>query len=199
VLLVGNHSGGIYMPDVAALFAAWVRRFGPDRPLRPLGFDLPFSVPGLGALLPRLGAVRAHPATAHALLARGECVLVYPGGDRDDYRTWRARHRIDLDHRTGFIRLALRTGVPLVPVVCHGSHETLVVVSRGDRIAKALRLDRLMRVKVFPIILAPAGVAPGWLPYLPLRCSTRSRGRTSRATPPTTPTPSKAATARSSR
>jgi 1-acyl-sn-glycerol-3-phosphate acyltransferase len=168
-LLVGNHSGGILMPDVSAFFGAWVRHFGVDRPLDMLGFDLPFAVPGLGSLLPRLGVVPACHQTAHAALGRGHAVLVYPGGDRDDYRTWRDRHRIDLDHRMGFVRLALRAGVPIFPVVCHGSHESLVVVARGDRVAAALHLDRLMRVKVFPIILGgPVGVAPGWLPYVPL-------------------------------
>jgi 1-acyl-sn-glycerol-3-phosphate acyltransferase len=169
VLLAGNHSGGILMPDVMALFGAWIRRFGIDRPLRPLGFDLPFAIPGFGALLPKLGAIPACPANAEAALGRGDSVLVYPGGDRDDFRPWRDRHRIDLDHRTGFVRLALRTGVPLVPVVSHGSHESLVVLSRGDRIAAALRLDRLMRVKIFPVVVGwPLGIAPGWLPYVPL-------------------------------
>jgi hypothetical protein len=68
---------------------------------------------------------------------------------------------------TGFVRLALRTGVPVVPVVAYGSHHAAVVLSRGERIARALGLHRL-RIKVFPIHLGPFGVTSILTPPLPM-------------------------------
>jgi 1-acyl-sn-glycerol-3-phosphate acyltransferase len=63
--------------------------------------------------------------------------------------------------------LALRTGVPVVPVVGYGSHQSLVVLSRGERLARVLGLGRL-RIKVFPILLGPWGVTSILTPPPPL-------------------------------
>jgi hypothetical protein len=63
--------------------------------------------------------------------------------------------------------LALQTGVPVVPVVTHGSHHAVVVVSRGDHLATALGLNRL-RINVFPILLGPFGLTSILTPPLPL-------------------------------
>jgi 1-acyl-sn-glycerol-3-phosphate acyltransferase len=68
---------------------------------------------------------------------------------------------------TGFIRLALRTGVPVVPVVGYGGHQSLVVLSRGEHLARVLGLGRL-RIKVFPILLGPWGVTSILTPPPPL-------------------------------
>lgn len=168
VLLVGNHSGGYYMPDVWAFLVAFVRQFGPRRELFLLGSDVPFHLPGFRGAAARLGIVPACHRNAEAALERGAAVLVYPGGDWDDCRSWRDRHRVELAHHTGFVRVALRARVPVVPVVSHGSHETVVVLTRGERLARALRLDRL-RIKVCPIVLGlPFGVASIVVPYVPL-------------------------------
>ena len=69
----------------------------------------------------------------------------------------------------GVVRLALRTQVPVVPSVSVGAHETLVVLARGQSIAEALRLDRLFRVGVFPLVAGPPlGIVPVGIPTLPL-------------------------------
>lgn len=173
MLLVGNHSGGTYMPDYWALWSQWSRRRGPEDPLYSLGFDMLFSAPGVGALLRRLGTVPASQANAARLLEEGRSVLVYPGGDEDVYRPWTDRHRIDLRGRTGFVRLALRARVPVIPVVSHGSHNAIVVVSRGSALARRLGLRRL-RVNVLPLVLgAPWGLAPAPVPTWPLPSKVR--------------------------
>ena len=77
------------------------------------------------------------------------------------------RDKVDLGGHRGFIRLALRAGVPVVPVVAHGSHDAIVVVSSGERLAKALGLQRI-RIKVFPILLAPYGLTTILTPPLPM-------------------------------
>jgi 1-acyl-sn-glycerol-3-phosphate acyltransferase len=67
-------------------------------------------------------------------------VLVYPGSDLEVFRPWTERNRIILRGRKGFLRLALAAGVPIVPVVSAGTHEQLVVLTRGDRLARWLHM-----------------------------------------------------------
>jgi 1-acyl-sn-glycerol-3-phosphate acyltransferase len=168
MLIVGNHSGGIYMPDHWAFFRRWVRERGLDDPLYSLGFDFLFALPGFSTLARRFGSVPASQANASRLLEQGESVIVYPGGDEDDYRPWTERHRVDLHGRTGFVRLALRELVPVVPLVAHGSHDTIIVLSRGDGAARLLGLDRL-RINILPLVAGPPwGIAPVPVPTWPL-------------------------------
>ena len=100
----------------------------------------------------------------------GALVLDYPGGDYEACRPWTERNRVDFGGRTGFARLALQTGVPIVPVVTHGSHDSLIVLARGNRIAKALGLNG-MHITVFPLLLGPYGVTTALLPPPPLPSS----------------------------
>jgi 1-acyl-sn-glycerol-3-phosphate acyltransferase len=95
---------------------------------------------------------------------------VYPGGDYEVHRpTWQ-RNRVDFGNRKGFIRLALEQNVPIVPVVSIGGQETALFLSRGERLARLLALDRMFRLKVLPISLAvPWGLNIGdMLGHLPL-------------------------------
>jgi 1-acyl-sn-glycerol-3-phosphate acyltransferase len=167
-LVVGNHSGGLWMPDFWAFLREWLRHRGEDAPLYSLGFDFLFSIPGTGAMARKLGSVPASHDNAHRLLEQGKPVLVYPGGESEDYRPWTARNRIDFHGHTGFVRLALRHGVPVYPMVAHGSHDAIVVLTRGERLARAVGLDRL-RSDSLPIVAGPPwGIAPFFLPTLPL-------------------------------
>jgi 1-acyl-sn-glycerol-3-phosphate acyltransferase len=166
-LVVGNHSGYVYFPDLWAAALALVQRRGLDAPTFGLAYDLLFAVPGVESFLRRLGALPAGGRAAEAALLAGGAVLVYPGGDWEVCRPWTERNQVDFHGRMGFVRLALRTGVPVVPVVAHGSHHSVVVLSRGDRVAGALGLDRV-KVHVMPWLLGvPFGVAPV-LPPVPL-------------------------------
>jgi 1-acyl-sn-glycerol-3-phosphate acyltransferase len=167
-LLVANHSGGLLMPDAWALATQLLARFGADRLIYGLMFDLVFAIPGFGTAVRRFGALPACPANAERALSLDAGVIVYPGGDWEVYRPWVERNRIDFHDHVGFVRLALRRQVPVFPVVSHGSHESLIVVSRGDRLARVLGLDRV-RVNVFPIMLGvPFGIGPVFVPNVPL-------------------------------
>ncbi len=174
-LVVGNHSGGIYMPDFWAFLSTWLHERGPDDPIHSLGFDFNFSVPGLADVSRKIGAVPASQANGGILLDAGRPVIVYPGGDEDDYRPWTERHRVDLHGRTGFVKLALRHGVPVVPLVAHGSHDAIIVLTRGEGIARALGFDRL-RIKVMPIVAGPPwGIAPVQIPTWPFPARVTAR------------------------
>jgi 1-acyl-sn-glycerol-3-phosphate acyltransferase len=168
VLVVGNHSCLFYMPDVWVAAWAILGRRGAEDPAYALGYDLLFAVPRVGTFLRRLGAIPARNTEAAEALADGALILVYPGGDWEACRPWSERNKVEFGRRRGFVRLALRAGVPVVPVVTHGSHDAVVVLTRGEGIAKALGLDRL-RVKVFPITLGPPfGLNTPLTPTLPM-------------------------------
>lgn len=168
-LLTGNHNAGLMMPEAFLFAAAAYRAQGMRAVPYGLAHEVAIGLPGLHQFVVPLGAVRASPANALRLFARGEKVLVYPGGDYEAMRPYRDRDRIIFGGRRGYIRLALRAGVPVVPVVAAGAHATFLVLDDGRWLAKLLRADRLLRVNVWPITLClPWGlvVGPGLL-YLP--------------------------------
>jgi 1-acyl-sn-glycerol-3-phosphate acyltransferase len=169
VLLVGNHSGGNMTPDTTVFTLAFNAYFGVERAFYQLAHNLVLSMPALGSLR-KFGTVAASPSNASKALESGAVLLVYPGGDYEVHRpTWAGR-RVDFDRRKGFIRLALDQDVPIVPVVAIGGQETALFLSRGERLARLLALDRLFRLKVLPISLAlPWGVNVGdMLGHIPL-------------------------------
>jgi len=143
VLLVGNHSGGLITPDTSAVYAAWYRTRGFEDPLMGLAFDGIYGVPGWGALMRKIGQMPASMDNAQVALGDGCSVLLYPGGSYEVFRPWKDRNRVVFNARKGFIRLALQAGVPVVPVVGHGGHETTIVLARGERFAKLLSLDKV--------------------------------------------------------
>lgn len=154
VLLVGNHSGGTLIADTFAFAYAFYEHFGADRPFFQLAHDLAVGIPGLSVLVRRYGTISASHDNAGRALDAGAAVLVYPGGDYDSYRPSWQSGEVSFGGRRGFIRLALAQGVPIVPVVAIGGQETALFLTRGERAAKALRLDR-MRLKVLPVQIAP--------------------------------------------
>jgi 1-acyl-sn-glycerol-3-phosphate acyltransferase len=169
VLLVGNHSGGNVTPDTGVFVLAFSAYFGVERPFYQLAHSLVMAMPGM-RWLRKFGTVVASPQNADRALAKGAAVLVYPGGDYEVHRPSWESAKVDFDGRDGFIRLAHRDNVPLVPVVSIGGQETAFFLSRGEGLARPLRLDRLFRLKVLPISLAlPWGLNLGdLLGHLPL-------------------------------
>lgn len=155
VLLVGNHSGGWLIVDTFIFGQAFIERFGPERAFFQLTHDLVFRVPGLGAMIEPFGAVPASPEHMRGAIERDAAVLVYPGGDVETYRATWHEAEIDFAHRTGFARLALELGVPIVPVVAIGGQETALFLGSGERLARALQLHRLLRLDVVPIQIGP--------------------------------------------
>jgi 1-acyl-sn-glycerol-3-phosphate acyltransferase len=169
VLLVGNHSGGNLTPDTHVFTLAFSTYFGVERRFHQLAHNLVLSMPGLG-MLRKYGTVAATPQNAERALDEGAALLVYPGGDYEVHRPSWESATVDFGGRKGFIRLAQRRGVPIVPVVSVGGQETALFLSRGERLAKLLGLDRMFRLKVLPISLAlPWGVNVGdMLGHIPL-------------------------------
>jgi 1-acyl-sn-glycerol-3-phosphate acyltransferase len=152
-LLVGNHSGGTLIADTFVFAGEFYNHFGPERRFHQLAHDIAARMPGTG--IPKWGTVVASHDNARAAFDLGAPVLVYPGGDYETYRPSWHSDQIEFGGRKGFIKLALERGVPIVPVVAIGGQETALFVTRGQRVAKALRFDRLTRIKVLPVQIAP--------------------------------------------
>lgn len=155
VLLVGNHSGGTMIIDTFVFSFAFYRHFGPGRRFHQLAHDLAVKFPGLSALLRKYGTLPASHEYAERALEEGAAVLVYPGGDFESFRPSWHSDQVEFGGRSGFIRLALAQDVPIVPVVAIGGQESALFVTRGERLARLLMLDKLLRIKVLPVIIGP--------------------------------------------
>jgi 1-acyl-sn-glycerol-3-phosphate acyltransferase len=175
VLFVGNHSGGNMTPDSMVFMLAFNTYFGVERPVYALAHSLVTSWPIVGSLASKWGIITAGRKAARAALASEASVLVYPGGDVETHRPWTARHQIRFDGRKGFLKIAREANVPIVPVVSVGGQDTYLPLSDGRGLAKALRLDKLARLKVMPISLAlPWGLNVGdFLGHFPLPAKIR--------------------------
>jgi 1-acyl-sn-glycerol-3-phosphate acyltransferase len=176
VLLVGNHSGGTLIADTFVFAQAFYDHFGPERRFHQLAHDLLFKLPGARALQ-RYGTIPASPMNMRRALDRDAALLVYPGGDQETYRPSWESETIGFGGRTGFVELALERDIPIVPVVAIGGQETALFLGRGRRLASALQLDRLLRLKVLPLAIGPPfGLTvldlPGRIP-LPSKISIR--------------------------
>lgn len=162
-LYVGNHSSGLLTPDSFIFGGALYQERGPSFLPYGLGHEWAISLPMIHQFIVPLGAVRASHENAHRLFQRGHKVIVYPGGDVDAMRPFRHRDRIIFDGRRGYIRLAIREGVPIIPVITAGSHATLVILDDMRWLASWLGMDRRFpRTHVWPLTLSiPWGLGLG--------------------------------------
>src|SRR5436305_1853915 len=175
VLLVGIHSGAPFVWDSWTDGAQWWRRFGDERPLHGTAHDALMALPGIGAYFRRMGVLPAARDSMAGALAAGHDVALWPGGERDSLRPWVKRDEAVLAGRKGFIRLAINSGVPIVPISTVGGPDSMPVLATGKRIARLLQLDKLAQLKMFPIALqAPWGLSPALLPELPLPAKIRT-------------------------
>jgi len=122
-----------------------------------------------GPYFAKRGALQASPALAHEVLREwGHDLLVMPGGDLDTWRPYRDRYRVRFSGRRGYARMAIRTGVPIVPLAHAGAHETLMVLTDGQRLARWLHLPELVRANIWPVHLSlPFGLTVGPTPHIP--------------------------------
>jgi 1-acyl-sn-glycerol-3-phosphate acyltransferase len=168
-LLVCNHNAGITSMDGFFLGAEWHRKTDGKDPLYFLAHDMMVALPVVGNMLLKLGSIRASHETAAKAFGLGRKVAVFPGGNYEAFRPFSQRYQIDLGGKKGFLKLALRHNVPIVPVVSIGGHETFFVLHRGERIARLTGVRKYLRSESFPIFIGlPWGVGFGPIFHLPL-------------------------------
>jgi len=157
-LLVGNHAGSL--PYDSAMVMHAIRRDHPARrDVRPLVEDAVFHLPWLGPLMNRIGGVRACPENAERLLAAGEVIAVFPEGVKGMGKLWRDRYRLQRFGRGGFVKLALRSRAPIVPVAVVGAEEALPLLARVTWFARSVGIPYVPITPTFPW-LGPAGLLP---------------------------------------
>lgn len=169
-LLVGIHSGTWLTMDAWSLVLDWWRHFGDARPLHGTAHDALMAMPGLGPFFRKVGVIPAARESVTAALAAKHDVVVWPGGEVDAMRAYKHRNDVLFAGRRGFVKQAILSGVPIVPVATIGGAETVFVLSEGRWLAKALGLKKLLRSEVAPIVAGlPFGIWPELLPsHLPL-------------------------------
>jgi len=171
VIVFANHAGVVPW-DALVLRHALGRDHPARRSLRPLLDERECSVPAIGPLAVRLGAVRASPEAAEALLAQGQVLGVFPEGSAGARKPWRERYHLQKFGR-GFLKLALRTGAALVPCAIVGSEEASPALSRAGWLADHLGLSPLgagagLRVGPAALIPLPARWSLRFGPPVPL-------------------------------
>jgi len=133
-LLVGNHATwGI---DTFALVPELYARTG--RPIRGLGDKILFAHKLTRRMFHDTGAVPGDRSVAYQLLEAGELCLCYPGGDKDSFKRWWDRHQLKWERRTGFLRIAMATGAPIVPVLGIGVDDAFPVLGQERLVFRRL-------------------------------------------------------------
>jgi len=158
VLLIGNHSGTIPLDGVMLKTAISVHHPA-RRPMRWLAEDFVFHFPFLGAFMNRIGAVRACQENAQRLLAQESLLAVFPEGIQGIGKLYRDRYRLQRFGRGGYIKLALRTGTPIVPVAIVGAEETYPLLLKLTKVAKPLGVPFVPVTPLFPWF-GPVGLLP---------------------------------------
>jgi 1-acyl-sn-glycerol-3-phosphate acyltransferase len=165
-LLIGIHSGGPLTMDAWTVVLSWWRHFGERRSLHGTAHDVLMNAPGLGSYFRRMGAIVPTRENIAAAFRKGDDVIIWPCGEVDAYRSFSKRDQAVLGGRKGFIRLAIREQVPIVPLATVGGHETLFVLSEGRGLARVLKLKERLRSDVAPITLSvPFGVTLHLTPF----------------------------------
>jgi 1-acyl-sn-glycerol-3-phosphate acyltransferase len=179
-LVIGVHSGGALTMDAWSLVNAWQKHFEGKRFLHGTAHDVLMASPGLGDYFRAVGVIAANRKSVGAALAQGEDVVVWPGGEVDAMRSWFKRDVATLGGRTGFVKQAIRSGVPILPVATVGGHDTVFVLNEGKWLAnaldKVLGLKKTLRGSNLPIIAGfPFPLAVEILPaHVPLPAKIRT-------------------------
>jgi 1-acyl-sn-glycerol-3-phosphate acyltransferase len=158
VLLVVNHSGQLPW-DGAMLGTAVYNEHPSQRLVRTLYADWFPTLPFISILLNKTGQALANEANGTRLLEQEQIVSVFPEGIKGVGKLFKDRYKLARFGRGGFVRMALRTGAPIIPVAVVGAEETYVSLAKSPFIAGILGLP------FFPISitwpwLGPLGFVP---------------------------------------
>jgi 1-acyl-sn-glycerol-3-phosphate acyltransferase len=135
-LLVANHAGAVPSDAPAIMHGVETEL---ERPVYGLADEFFKATPVLGTLWSRAGGVVAHPDNAYRLLReQQQLVLVFPEGSKGPSKTYNERYRLRRFGRGGFVELAMRAGVPIVPIAVVGAEESMPILFKVPSIARAL-------------------------------------------------------------
>ena len=167
-LLVSNHSGAL-PPDAMMIMKAVREEHAQGRDVRVLVEHFFKGYPGFSMLLPKIGAVPAHPANVQRLLHdEDELVLVFPEGAKGTTKLYKDRYKLRRFGRGGFVEAAMRARAPIVPIALVGAEESQPVLTQLTLLKKLTGLIYTPLTPTFPHF----GI-PGALAYLPAKFTIR--------------------------
>lgn len=155
VLLVSNHSGQIPI-DGAIIGTALFLDADPPRVMRAMIEKWALSLPFAATFFNRVGQVVGVPENARRLLEMDEVLLVFPEGIRGVNKPFSQRYRLQ-EFGLGFMRLAIETNTPIVPVAVVGAEEQYVSLGNLEWAARALKMPSF---PIVPQLLVPGGQLP---------------------------------------
>lgn len=154
-LLVANHAGAI-PSDAPSIMHGIETELG--RPVYGLADEMFKRLPVVGTMWSRVGGVLAHPDNAYRLLREEEqLALVFPEGTKGTGKTYAERYQLRRFGRGGFVQIAMRAGVPIIPIAVVGAEEAMPILWKSAPLAK------LLGIPYFPItanMVAYAGLGP---------------------------------------
>lgn len=159
LLLIANHSGQIPL-DGAIIGAAMFMDVEPPRFIRAMVEKWTQTLPFVSLFFSRVGQVVGVPENARRLLESNEALLVFPEGARGISKTFDRRYQLT-EFGLGFMRLAMETSTPIIPIAVIGAEEQYVSVANLDRLA------RILGAPAFPLL--PQLALPGGFLPLPTR------------------------------
>lgn len=157
-LLVGNHSGVLPL-DGAMIAIAMCNQHPEPRRVRYMATDWFFSLPGVGDWISETGSVRATLDNAMKLLAKEELVGIYPEGIPGVGKTYAERYRLHQFHH-GFVKLAIATQTPIIPVATIGGDEIFPNFANIKKMARYLKMPFFPTTMGFPWLPFPLNFMP---------------------------------------
>jgi 1-acyl-sn-glycerol-3-phosphate acyltransferase len=163
---VANHAGAI-PADAPVIMHGIEEQLG--RPVYGLADHLFRSLPVAGTVWARNGGVAAHPDNAYRLLReQHQLALVFPEGTKGTGKPYSERYQLRRFGRGGFVEIAMRAGVPVIPIAVIGSEEAMPIVAKSNRLAKAIGLP-YVPVTANMLAFGPLGLVT----YLPAKFKLR--------------------------
>jgi len=162
-MLVSNHSAGIAVAEILSFAVLYTEQFKRNRPIAGFAHHMFYRLPGVHQFMRSVGAIPSTYQAAEEALNAGVPLLVFPGGDHESLRPiWKA-NEVDFNNRKGFLKIARKAGIPIVPMGIRGSHYTSPILLRSSLLAWLLVIPRLAGLKRTGLSLGSfLGIAVIW-------------------------------------
>lgn len=171
---VGNHTAMHFMPESFLWLAKYHSQHRPVKMLTLIHHMMHQLTSVIGLPVNELGFLEASRENALTALRAGYAVTVYPGGDRDVSRPFSDRHNINFFDHLGYVKMALRAQVPILPIVGCGGGETAIVLNSGNKIAEWTGLKKWAKIHTWPLYWSfPFGLHLGHIPHFEIPIPTQ--------------------------
>ncbi|MGC8927716.1 MAG: lysophospholipid acyltransferase family protein [Myxococcota bacterium] len=158
VMLIANHAGQLPF-DGFLIAASLLLEKDPPRLVRSMVEKWAPTIPFVSTFFARTGQIVGTPENAIKLLNMKESLLVFPEGVKGINKTFNRRYQLQ-EFGTGFMKIAMETKTPIVPVAVIGSEEQQI------SFANLKKIGALFGMPAFPITLTFPWIFPiGILPY----------------------------------